>query len=290
MRKSINNTNATANNVINMASVAPVISPEEMLARNVMSNTYSICGKRIASVPLTLMRLDMSYQRQLSTTISRLAREFNMDSCDFLLASYRDGVFYLLDGQHRKAAAEILGITELPCIIFTGLTREEEALIFARQNRNVNKLNPFDTYKANLACGDTNIPEVRTDMEICRICNSYGIEVKRITRNFSNPKTLRSISRARSVVEKNGSPCFEWILSTITSSNWNMCTVAYTKEIIEMMKNFYVDNVGRMPNAEAKLHKIMDEYTPMELIARAKADYPKYGMVTALDLCLKALM
>lgn len=284
------NNKATAN-VINMATVTP-FNPEEMLARTVMGNTYELWGKRIAAVPTALMRLDMSYQRQLSANISKLVREWDNAECKFLLVSYRDGVFYVLDGQHRKAAAEIKGISELPCEILTGLTREEEALIFARQNRNVKKLYPFDTYKANLACGNKDIPEVWTDMEINRICSAHGVEVKKIGRVQTNPKMLRSITGTREIVRCNGSTCFEWVIKMITSSNWDKCEVSYGRDIIRMLKNFYIDNVGNLPKAEEKLVKIMNEKTPMELITKAKGDFDTdtYKISTALDLCLKSMM
>lgn len=260
-----------------------------MLARTVMQNAYSLWGKRIAAVPISLMKLDMSYQRTISANVKKLMAEWDNGKCNFLLVSYRDGYFYVLDGQHRMEVAKSKGLTELPCEILTNLTREEEALIFARQNRNVTKLNPFDTYKANLACGNPEIREVYIDMEIARICGCYNVEVKKIGCRQENPKTLRSISRARQIVDNNGSGCFSWILSVITSSNWNMCAEAYTKEMMVMLRNYYMDNLARFPKAEEELLKVINTTTPMELMAMANYEFGEYAKTAALDLCLKEL-
>lgn len=280
------NTVAKATTLTNMAEVMPA---DMMLARTVMKNSYELWGKRIAAIPINLMRLDMSYQRMLSSNVKKLMSEWDNAKCQFLLVSYRDGYFYVLDGQHRMTVAQSKGIVDLPCIILTGLTREAEALVFARQNRNVTKLDPFDTYKANLACGNTEIPEVYTDMEIARICKKHNVEVKRVARVQSNPKTLRSLSRARVIVQGNGSACFDWILSMITASKWNMCSEAYTKHIILMLRNYYIENVGNLDVASQSFLKVANKTTPMEIVTMANYEYPEYPQGTALDLCLREL-
>lgn len=166
------------------------------VATSVLNNAYSICGKRIASVPVELMELDHTYQRVLGKTTKKLMAEWDNDKCDFLVASYRDNRFYIIDGQHRYSVAKAKGIYDLPCIIFTGLTQSDEALKFAQQQDNVNKLTPYDTFKANIACGDTSIREIAIDMKIKYVCDKYNIEVKKFS-NGSQGKILRCLVTAR---------------------------------------------------------------------------------------------
>lgn len=90
------NRNVTVNTVNGNNAMATVVNTEVVLARSVMSNAYSICNKRIASVPVSLMRLDKSYQRETNNeNIQKLIRDWDNDRCDFLLASYRDEKFYI---------------------------------------------------------------------------------------------------------------------------------------------------------------------------------------------------
>lgn len=278
----------TSNNANN--NVTPTMeTAENMLARTVMNNTYELWGKKIAAVPVALMKLDMSYQRVLSANVKKLMTEWKNSECTFLRVSYRDGYFYVLDGQHRLAVAKAKGIVELPCEIYTGLTQKDEALIFARQNRNVTKLNPFDTYKANLACGDISIPEVRIDMEIARICGVYNVEVKKVGAYQPNPKTLRSLYRARQIVESNGSQVFAWVLNVITSSDWNQEPTAYTKEMLAMLKNFYLEHCKDV-NVESNALYVLNHNTPAEITGMAKSQYSEYGLGTALNLAFEKLV
>lgn len=262
-----------------------------VLAQTVINNTYSICGKRIASVPVELMDIDYTYQRIAGTTINKLMRDWNDEKCDFLVVSFRDNKFYIIDGQHRYTVAKAKGIASLPCIIFTGLTQNDEALKFARQQDNVNKLSAYDTFKANIACGNANIPEVKTDMEIKRICDKYNIAVKKYGKMNVGEKVLRCLTTVRPLVNSttyDGLKCFEWLIDTVNATNWADCSDSYSDYIISMLKNYYVDNVDNLN--EDKLMKVMNSITPSELIVKAKYEYSEYGVRIALGLCLRDMI
>lgn len=254
------------------------------LAATVINNAYSICGKRIASVPVALMEIDDSYQRVLGTTIKKLMNEWDDNKCDFLVVSYRDNRFYVIDGQHRYSVAKAKGIDSLPCIIFTGLTQSDEALKFAQQQDNVNKLSPYDTFKANVACGDTSIPEVAIDMNIKRVCDKYNIQVKKYGNNMGDQKVLRCLTRARNYTEN-----FEWIMDVINASNWADCPQAYITNIVEVLSGYYHDNKDNLTLAEQKIINMMNSITPAELETMAKYDYAEYKIVTAMKLCVRDL-
>ena len=279
-----------AERIKNMTTVTSTTeSTQVVLARTVLDNAYEMCGKKVASVPVSLMKLDHSYQRVLSPNVKKLMEKWDNEKCNFLLVSYRDGYFYIIDGQHRYSVAVAKGIVLLPCIILTGLTQHDEALKFARQNEGVTKLNPFDTFKANVACGDTSIDEVKIDIEIKRVCDLHNVKVKKVSTD-NNPKALRSLTRARSIVKTNGAECLDWILAIIENSNWNLCKDAYAADIMVMLKNFYVENIDNISAMEdILLTSVLNSVTPTDLIAMAKYSYSEYAVVTALGLCLKDL-
>lgn len=269
-----------------------VVMTESVLAQTVLNGASVVCGKKIASVPVSLLRIDESYQREpKSDSIQNLVNEWDMNSCDFLDVSYRDGKFYIIDGQHRYTAAKYIGVQTLPCVIRTGLVRSQEAIIFARQNRNTKKLYPYDTYKANIICGDESIKEVKIDVEINRICVSHNIVVKKVSKDTKkDSKILRSLSTARDIVDVNGVDCFEWIIDTICKTNWENCSVSYSKSIMAMLKNFYIENKDNITDHEASVMKVMNGNTPMQLIARSRADYSEYALQTGLNICFKKLV
>lgn len=263
----------------------------DVLARTVINNTYSICGKRIASVPVSLMELDHSYQRVLGTTVRKLLREWNNDKCDFLYVSYRDNKFYIIDGQHRYQVAKHLNITELPCIIFTGLTRCDEALMFAQQQDNVNRLSPYDTFKANITCGDSTIESVRIDMEIKRVCDKYAVEIKKYGNGMVGQKVFRCLGTAHQIVSKlNGVEKFELLMEIINSSNWAETSLAYSDKIIVALNAYLTDNVDMIETIRPKLIEVMNEKSPEELIAYGNCHFPNYAPRTATTLALNDLV
>lgn len=285
------NRNVTVNTVNGNNAMATVVNTEVALARSVMSNAYSICNKRIASVPVSLMRLDKSYQRETNNeNIQKLIRDWDNDRCDFLLASYRDEKFYVVDGQHRLTAAKYKGIEELPCIILTGLTREQEARLFARQNENVKKLTIYDVFKANIANGDTSIPEIKIDMEIDRICKKHGIKVKVTNRYTYKERTLRSLSATRRIIKTYGVECAEWIFDTVDKTNWKTCMEVTSSQIQYMLKNFYVENKDNLSYWQKAVERVMNTYTPNQIIGCARSDYANYALGVALNICFKELV
>lgn len=282
MRKNIN--------VINVNE--RMINTEAVLAESIINGAVTICGKKIASVPVSLLRIDETYQREpKGNNIQNLIKEWDINSCDLLDVSYRDGKFYIIDGQHRYTAANYIGVQNLPCTIRTELTRNQEAIIFARQNRNVKKLCPYDTYKANIVYGDTSDPEVKADMIINKVCKKYNITVKNITKvSQKETKLLRSLSEARRIVKSNGENCFEWIIKTICNTNWENCSTSYSQDILRTLNNFYIENKDNIDKYNDSIKRVMNSNTPIQLIARAKADFSEYTVLVGLNICLKKLV
>ena len=128
-------------------------------------------------------------------------------------------------------------------------------------------------------------------MDIFYFETEKKVEVKKVGGNrHKNPKILRSLSRARIIVDCNGSECFDWILTVIENSNWNMCPESYVKEVIMMLKNFYTENIDNLPNMENVLIScVLNSVTPADLITMAKYSYSEFPMQSALNLCLKEL-
>ena len=281
MKKLNANTNLVNNETIN----ATMEMGKETLANVVMNNTYELWGKRIACIPVELLELDHAYQRTETGNANKLAENWDDTACEFLLVSFRDGKFYVIDGQHRMIAAKINGIKSLPCVILTGLTRSEEARRFSVQGMGRKVLTPTDTFKANIECGNKDYKEVATDMEIKRICDKYGVVITKSNFNIGyNPKRLRSINRSRTIINGNGSECFEWILKTITESHWENCIDAYEKDMLMLLKGYYVEHKEDLETATEKIKSVMNTLTPRDLIAKAIIENPTHTKNSAMKI------
>ena len=82
--------------------------------------------------------LDPRIQRDLDTRrVEWIVRGFNSYLVNPIKVSERDGGYHVFDGQHTLAALRILHGDEdfkVECRVYHGLTREDEARLFAQQN------------------------------------------------------------------------------------------------------------------------------------------------------------
>lgn len=106
------------------------------------------------------LRVDESYQRTLQNSssealIRRIAMNWDWGLCQPINVARRaDGSLWIVDGQHRRAAAELRGdIAHLPCVVQSFATAEQEAAAFVALNKQ-RRLTGVDVFKAALVAGD----------------------------------------------------------------------------------------------------------------------------------------
>ena len=73
---------------------------------------------KVEWIDVNLIRIDPAYQRPLNMTwVRETAKRFDWRLFDPLNLSIRDGCYWAVDGGHRKALAEFVGETHVPCIL-----------------------------------------------------------------------------------------------------------------------------------------------------------------------------
>lgn len=100
---------------------------------------------------------NQEYQRNLSILLVRSAvEEFDLHQINPVKVSRRDGTNYVYDGQHTVeivAAASGSRLTPVWCMVYDDLNYEEEAGIFANQQKHKKNLTPYEVFKANVEAG-----------------------------------------------------------------------------------------------------------------------------------------
>ena len=95
-----------------------------------------------------------SYQRKLrAARVAKIVANFDERIANEPKVSYRDGRYYVFDGQHTVAARKTRNHGEdllIRCKVYRGLTEEEEALLFAQQTGESAKLTPSAQLRALL--------------------------------------------------------------------------------------------------------------------------------------------
>ncbi|HGG04776.1 MAG TPA: hypothetical protein ENK28_04905 [Aliiroseovarius sp.] len=109
----------------------------------------------VAFVDVADLLIDDAYQRRIEVrgwkNVQRIAENFEWSKFSALMVSRRaDGRFAIIDGQHRAHAAALLGLKQVPALIFE-LTPREEASAFSWINGSVTAMTPNQVFKAALA-------------------------------------------------------------------------------------------------------------------------------------------
>jgi hypothetical protein len=116
--------------------------------------------------------IDEAYQRSLAAEssqalIRRIAQQWDWGLCQPLFVARRgDGGLYVVDGQHRLAAAVLRGdIAQLPCVVtqFDGMVAEAAAFVALNQQRR--PLSALDLFKAALAAGEPEATKIKAALD-----------------------------------------------------------------------------------------------------------------------------
>lgn len=109
-------------------------------------------------IPIKNLVSNQDYQRHLSKDhIHKAAEHFNLCQINPVKVSRRHGINYVFNGQHTiEIVALVSGSRDTPvwCMVYDDLEYEQEADIFANQQRFVKKLLPYEIFVANIEAGN----------------------------------------------------------------------------------------------------------------------------------------
>ena len=141
------------------------------------------------------------YQRGVERKrVELIARDFNEYIVSEPKVSFRNGRYYVMDGQHTIEGCILLnGGADRPilCKVYTGLTMEQEALLFAEQNGHAAPLSAGIKLRAKVVGGDapskafvaaTNRVGLSLNYDSMQLSGVHPMELYRISRD--NPARL----------------------------------------------------------------------------------------------------
>lgn len=123
------------------------------------------------------LRVDPTYQREIDdrgrALVRTIARRWDWSLCQPLVIAKRDaGALFIIDGQHRWAAARARGdIPLLPCVVIELSGADGEAGAFVQLNRQRTPLTPFALFRAGVAAGE------EAAVAIDRIVRAAGLSI-----------------------------------------------------------------------------------------------------------------
>ena len=250
-------------------------------ALSFLNTAVEIGNKIFCCIPVKMLRIDHDmYQRPLQKNFKYILDNWDNDKCDPITVNYRnDGYYYVINGQHRTEAAKAKGIMQIVCDVFVGLSLKEEAELFAGQYNGNTKLNPIDSYRANIIRGEY------IDTLIKDTCDKYGI----IISHDKAPMVLGSLTVVRKIIKpsKNVSDkqkaavdnvkILNWIFDILQESGWNGYKDTYNADIMQCLWYIWRNNKENLNIAKDRLIKAFQNSSPKELKAIGNLAYPDCG-------------
>lgn len=120
-------------------------------------------------LPVSSLKLD-KYQRACNIERAyEYVKKFNPNLFEAIHVSYRDGQYFVVDGQHRLVMAKKMGYQFITCQIHQGMTYEEEAKMFDEMNGNeTSKATTIHArVNAKLEYKDPTTVEIKSIVEEC---------------------------------------------------------------------------------------------------------------------------
>ena len=150
-------------------------------------------------IPIRNLVSNQDYQRGLSEShIIHTIEEFDVYQINPVKVSRRDGINYVFDGQHTiEIIASITDSRDTPvwCMVYENLTYEEEAHIFAEQQKHIKALVPYEMFVAHVEAGDNK------QVMINYLVNSvYKLRIS----NSLKPGTISAVSALEFIYDKYG--------------------------------------------------------------------------------------
>lgn len=190
----------------------------------------------------------------------RIAADLDLNKIGFPIINRRDGIYWVLDGQHRVAALKQFGFSDkdtIDCEVFEDLTDAEMAGIFL--GRDARK--PIPIYdKFHVACTAGNPRE----NDIRRAVESNG---QKIARN--NTDGISAVGALGKVYDRSGATVLGQVVRAI-NIGFSGDPVAFDASIVEGLGLVFNRYNGRT-NEKDLGRRLSDLQGPRELLRKAEA-------------------
>lgn len=144
--------------------------------------------------------------------IDKIAKNIDWDIFGTILVSYRDGKYWVVDGQHRVEAIRRLDPdAEVPATVWTGLTYEEEAEKFLKLNTERKALNCNQKFHALIEKGD------KSALTILKVLNENGLSFNKNS-GFSKNNVVGAIHVIQRIYATEGARGLDRVLKIVKTS------------------------------------------------------------------------
>ncbi len=236
----------------------------ELIMDAARKNAVIMNGQLVANIPIDLLFVDESYQREIkgtrSSTILKIAHGFDYAKAGLILASFRadKGMFAVIDGHGRYEAAKISGKMTVMATIYESISVSKEAELFMNQDDNKVRVTDHAKFCAGIVAS-REIEGYDEYPELARIMKANGV---------TNPAHVSAIKEALRVTKKDPIEA-EWIFNTIRKANWHDTKAGYSQYVMKALSIIYEEQPELKDNVKARLIPAMKSTSPIYFASAA---------------------
>ena len=171
----------------------------------------------LRNLAVGVLEIDHGYQRPLNIGWAKwIASNFNPDVVNIIQVSYRDGHYYVIDGQHTITGIKLKFRDEnypVACKIYYGLDETEESKLFHDFNKQKKSISAADMLKSQAAYGDE---EVRSFLDHTRDAGFIIEPGKRANCRYG----IQAVKKAQTCFKTLGPEQYDRMLSLLKQT-WN---------------------------------------------------------------------
>ncbi|QOG20427.1 ParB N-terminal domain-containing protein [Bradyrhizobium sp. SEMIA] len=195
------------------------IDPKPFLQR-IPRGPKSDAGERpeLQWLKIAKLRIDPRYQREIgrrgADNIVAIVPQFRWAKfTPVVVAPIGEGLFAIIDGQHRTTAAAASGFEAVPCVIIQ-VDQADQADAFVAINANVTAISPLQLHAARLAAGS------KAAAELTEACAEAGVKICRypVPANKMQPGETLAVAMLQAALEKFGRGVLVAALCCITKT------------------------------------------------------------------------
>lgn len=163
--------------------------------------TKSAMRSEQRAIPTGRIKVDTMYQRPLNERrVERMSRDWSPVLAQTIDVSARNGTFFVIDGQHRLAAARSANVEQLAATVHYGLSPAEEADLFAQLNTLRVRPTTHAIFRAQLEAQDPVALEIADAARRADV----GLELGMSGGRASSPRVTRAVGALLAVHRSGG--------------------------------------------------------------------------------------
>jgi hypothetical protein len=212
---------------------------------------------------ISKLRIDAPYQAARRSTAILWAKKhqnnFRPELLGVIIVSYRDGAYWIVDGMARTFLSREGGGTHMWCVVYKGLTYEEEARRFVVLNKERRKTTAFQEFY-----GEHEARDVRV-VSIVEVCKKYNYDIltespgESVIRCYNQIRQITALPQGLDILDK----VFE-----ITRTSWASFGGTTHGDMFRGLA-YFIQHHGDVPGVLGRLKETLFGVHPKTIHAEA---------------------